>query len=86
MSARLLDVRRLDTGLGHARVALIVPKFGNTAVRRNRLKRQLRELARQLVLPNPCSCDVLLRARRETYDASFERLRQEVTQVAARLA
>lgn len=86
INARLLDVKRLESPLGHPRVALVVPKFGFSAVRRNRLKRRLRELTRQHVLPQPCSCDVVLRARRDAYDATFERLRDEVSRVAAQLA
>jgi ribonuclease P protein component len=85
MKAQLLDVRRLDSAAGRVRVAIVVPKYGFTAVRRNKLKRQLRELARQTLLPRPMSCDVLLRARREAYAASFEVLRGDVADLAARL-
>jgi ribonuclease P protein component len=85
MKAQLFDVRRLDSSAGHVRVALVVPKYGYTAVRRNKLKRQLRELARQTLLPHHASCDVLLRARREAYGASFDGLRQDVADVASRL-
>jgi ribonuclease P protein component len=83
--SRLLDVKRLDSSHGHLRVAVLVPKLGFTAVRRNTLKRRLRELARQHLLPQPCSCDVMIRARRETYEASFANLREEVEQIATRL-
>jgi ribonuclease P protein component len=76
----------LDSSLGHTRVALVVPKFGFTAVRRNRLKRRLRELTRQIVLPGPVSCDLLVRARRDAYNASFEELRADVVAVAAQFA
>jgi ribonuclease P protein component len=85
MKAQLLDVRRLDSSAGHVRVAIVVPKYGYTAVRRNKLKRQLRELARVTVLPRPLSCDVLLRARREAYGASFDALRADVADLAVRL-
>jgi ribonuclease P protein component len=85
MKAQLLDVRRLDSAAGGVRVAIVVPKYGYTAVRRNKLKRQLRELARQTLLPRPVSCDVLLRARREAYAASFDVLRGDVDDVATRL-
>jgi len=76
----------LDSTLGHVRLALVVPKFGQTAVKRNRLKRRLRELARQHVLPKPASYDVLVRARREAYDATFDRLREAIDAVSAQLA
>ena len=85
MKARLLDVRRLESAVGHVRVAIVVPKYGHTAVSRNRLKRRLRELTRQTVLGRPTSCDLLLRARREAYVATFDELRADVTDVASRL-
>jgi ribonuclease P protein component len=85
LKARLLDVRRLESPHGYPRVAVVVPKFGFTIVRRNRLKRRLRELTRQLLLPRPCSCDLLMRARRDAYDAAFEKLRDEVNQIAGQL-
>jgi ribonuclease P protein component len=85
MKAQLLDVRRLDSPAGHVRVAIVVPKHGFTAVRRNKLKRQLRELARQTLLPRPVSCDILLRARREAYVATFDVLRDDVSDLASRI-
>lgn len=62
-----------------------MPKFGFTAVRRNKLKRRLRELTRQHVLPHAGSCDLLVRARRDAYDADFDGLRDEINHVAAQL-
>ena len=82
---RLLDVKRLDSTVGHVRVAIVVQKYSFTAVRRNKLKRRLRELTRQRVLQLPCSCDVLLRARADAYEATFESLREEVDGVAGQL-
>jgi len=81
----LLDVRLMDSPAGHPRVAIVVPKHGHTAVRRNRLKRQLRELARIEILPSRASRDILFRARREAYGADFPELREAVTRVAAAL-
>ena len=75
----------MRTSIGYPRVALLVPKFGKTVVQRNRLKRRLRELARQHLLPQPSSCDILLRPRPDAYDAPFERLREEITLVASQL-
>ena len=62
-----------------------MPKFGFTAVQRNKLKRRLRELTRQHVLPRAGSYDLLVRARRDAYDADFDGLRDEITHVAAQL-
>jgi ribonuclease P protein component len=86
LKARLIDVRRLDSTAGYPRAAIVVPKFGYTIVRRNKLKRRLRELTRQLVLPQSCSCDLLLRARRDAYEASFARLREDVKLLTTQLA
>ena len=85
MKAQLLDVRRLDSSAGHVRVAIVVPKYGHTAVRRNKLKRRLRELSRQALLPRPASCDVLLRARPDAYGVTYDALRADVLDVASRL-
>jgi ribonuclease P protein component len=79
-------VKQIPSPLGLVRVAVVVPKFGFTAVRRNKLKRRLRELTRQHVLTRASSCDLLLRARRNAYDASFETLREDVDCVAAQLS
>ena len=73
----------MDSSAGHVRIAIVVPKHGHTAVRRNRLKRQLRELARQEILSRSASRDVLVRARRDAYDATFPELREAVTRFAA---
>ena len=68
------------------RVAIVVPKWGFTAVRRNQLKRRLRELSRAVLFGRDASRDVLLRARREAYDASFDDLRDDVTTLSASLS
>ena len=66
------------------RVAIVVPKWGNTAVRRNLLKRRLRELSRAL-LDKDASRDVVLRARREAYDAGFDDLRADIEKLSTSL-
>jgi ribonuclease P protein component len=67
------------------RVAIVVPKWGHTAVRRNKLKRRLRELSRALLVDKALPRDLVLRARREAYDASFEALRDDVQRLSASL-
>lgn len=84
--AKLLDLRRMDNSANVVRVAVIVAKFGYTAVERNKLKRRLRELVRMRMLPVIAPMDLLVRARREAYGATFETLRDDVTDVAKRLA
>lgn len=71
------------------RVAVVVPKHGHTITDRNRLKRRLRELLRLRLLPR-CreaggAWDVLVRARPVAYEASFERLEDEIADVTEQL-
>jgi ribonuclease P protein component len=73
-----LDVRVLASPLGHPRVGIIVPRHRQTAVRRNQLKRRLRELCRVQLLPAAPPADVVIRARPEAYRASFDELARDV--------
>jgi ribonuclease P protein component len=84
--AKLLDLRRLDSPENIARVAVVVAKFGYSAVERNKLKRRLRELVRMRMLPVLAPMDLLVRARREAYGATFEMLRDDISDAAERLA
>jgi ribonuclease P protein component len=59
-------------------MGLIVPKFQSSAVARNRLRRRLRELWRRELMGAMPSWDVLIRARREAYQAGFASLREEL--------
>ena len=78
------DVYFLDpSGCAHGdvrkpRVGWIVPKLGHGIVERNRLKRRLREIARKRVLGRlreaGCGADVLVRARRAGYRATYQQL------------
>ena len=67
------------------RVGLIVPRFKQSAVKRNRLKRQLRELTRQRLLPADLATDVVLRIRPEAYSATFETLTADVDRALVQL-
>ena len=62
----------------HARVGIIVPKYGHSSVDRNKVKRRLRELVRLHVLPVLPAIDVVLRAAPKAYTRSFDELREEV--------
>jgi len=71
----------MENTTGHARIGLIVAKHQSTAVARNRLRRQLREIWRRDVraaLPSLPAWDVIVRARREAYQATFAELRGEL--------
>lgn len=70
---------------GHARLGLIVPRHQSTAVARNRLRRRLREILRRAVLHRLPPIDLVIRARRSAYTASFTALRAELTEVVETL-
>jgi ribonuclease P protein component len=59
-------------------MGLIVPKYRSSAVARNRLRRRLKEVWRREVQRIQGSVDLVIRARREAYDASFPALREQV--------
>ena len=59
-------------------MGLIVPRLGQTAVARNRLRRRLKELWRKELQHSIPAIDVLFRARRESYVASFGQLRADL--------
>lgn len=62
----------------------MVPRYGNTAVRRNAVKRRLREALRVEVLPRlnaaGTATDLLVRARREAYGVEYRRLAAELAE------
>jgi ribonuclease P protein component len=70
---------------GHARLGLIVPLHQSSAVDRNRLRRRLREILRREVLRRLPSIDLVIRAKRSAYAASFAVLRAELTGVVETL-
>lgn len=52
---------------------------------RNTVKRRLRELVRQRILPLGYPLDVVIWAQRAVYAASFAQLEREIEQVIAKL-
>ncbi len=73
-----LDVRAQPNTLTHARIGIVVPKYGATAVQRNVIKRRLRELARRELLAALPPCDVVLWATPATYRSDYAALRASV--------
>ena len=74
-----LDLFTRPSPVGCSRLAVVVPRHAHTAVRRNQLRRRIREIGRRYVLPvldQPT--DVGVRAKPAAYDASFDRLRLEI--------
>jgi ribonuclease P protein component len=77
-----LDVLDSASPAGYSRIGVVVPRFRQPVVKRNRVKRRLREILRRTVLPRldgeGRARDVLVRARREAYDATFGELQAEL--------
>ena len=67
------------------RVGLIVPRFRQSAVARNRVKRRLRELSRTRILPADVAADVVIRIRPDAYRAPFASLAADVDRVVMKL-
>ena len=80
-----LELRAVASLLHHPRVGFIVPKYGQTSVARNRLKRRLREIVRRHLLPTLPAVDIVVRPRREAYEARFDALAAEVRRAGERL-
>jgi ribonuclease P protein component len=59
-------------------MGLIVPKFQSSAVARNRLRRRLREIWRREIQQRQPAWDLIIKARREAYAASFDALEAQV--------
>jgi ribonuclease P protein component len=73
-----LDMIWMDNTTGHPRMGLIVPKFQSSGVARNRLRRRLREIWRLELQPQQPAWDLVIKARREAYGASFDGLRDDL--------
>lgn len=74
----MLDFIWMDNEVGHPRLGLVVPRYQQTAVARNRLRRRLKELWRREVQPDEPARDLVIRARREAYGAVFADLRADL--------
>jgi ribonuclease P protein component len=73
-----LDMIWMENRSGQPRMGLIVPKFQSSAVARNRLRRRLREIWRRELQAYQPAWDIIIRARREAYGASFDALRSQL--------
>jgi ribonuclease P protein component len=82
MQTESVEARVSASLLLHPRVGIVVPRYRHSVVRRNRIKRHLRELARIRLLPNLGSVDLLLRAKPAAYTTSFEQLASDVDAIA----
>ena len=66
-----------------SRATCITPKFGHSSVERNKLRRQLMELLRDVVARSD-SRDYLVRARPSAYDRAFAELRDQLSSLIER--
>lgn len=62
-----------------------MPRYGSSAVARNRLRRRLREIVRREIRRRLPAIDLVIRAKRSAYAASFAVLRAELTDAASAL-
>jgi len=84
-----LDVFFLSSNESRPRVGIVVPKHRRRVVDRNWVKRRLRELSRRELLPRlreeGLHLDLLIRARMEAYEASYQELQRELLEVTEEL-
>jgi ribonuclease P protein component len=83
-----LDARVTASVHASTRVGIVVPKYGRTAVERNRVKRRLRELVRRSWLPTWQTAeplDVLVRALPAAYTRDHAALALEMAQLGVRV-
>ena len=73
-----LDIFWCGNELGHPRFGVVVPRHGQTAVARNRLRRRLREILRGRVLPTLSPLDLVVRTRASAYRARFHELAADI--------
>lgn len=67
-----------DESLAQSRFGFIVSKSVGGAVTRNRVKRRLRSIARDILASRPSGFDLVVRALPFAADADWNRLQQEV--------
>jgi ribonuclease P protein component len=62
-----LDIAACPNSIGHPRLGVVVPRHGQSAVQRNRLRRRLREVSRRDLLPRLPALDLVVRALPAAY-------------------
>ena len=83
---RHLDIAWRPNAQGHARTGIVVPRFGKTAVARNRLRRRVREILRRELFAALPAVDVVVRAKPAAYAAGFAVLRAELADAGGRIS
>ena len=80
-----MDVRAIASLSASVRVGFVVPRYKQSAVARNKLKRRLREVVRIEWLPVLPPMDVVVRVIPPAYQRDFDALRAELLQARERL-
>ncbi len=73
-------------GRGNFRVGISVSKKLANAVKRNRLKRQIRNIVMNILAGYALGYDLVFVARRELYSSSYEQIRKTVEAILRRTA
>lgn len=81
-----MDVRVLASLRAYARVGVVVPRYGHSAVERNLVKRRLREAVRLRLLQALPPVDLVVKATPATYRATMAILADEIGTLPARIA
>ena len=66
-------------------MGFVVPKYGRSAVNRNRVKRQLREIVRTSILAVLPPVDVVIKAYPAAYSVGFSVLAGELRHILSRI-
>ncbi|HEY7470977.1 MAG TPA: ribonuclease P protein component [Gemmatimonadota bacterium] len=77
-----LELYRRPAAEAIGRVTCITPKHGRTGVERNRLRRRIKELMREILLARGEGHDWLVRTRPPAYDLSYAELHAALTALA----
>jgi ribonuclease P protein component len=80
-----LVVRMRPSPFASGRVGVVVPRFGHTAVLRNRLKRRLRSLTRSQLGQAGVGQDVIVWAKAPAYRLTFSALQSALDQLTQRM-
>ncbi|MFN2601276.1 MAG: ribonuclease P protein component [Gemmatimonadaceae bacterium] len=81
-----LSAQAASSLLPYCRVAVVIGKHGRSVVKRNKLRRRLRELVRVHVIPAFAGVDVVLYANPSAYDLEFDELTGETIRIKTQLA
>ncbi len=73
-------------GRGNFRIGISVSKKLANAVKRNRLKRQIRNIVMNILAGYALGYDLVFVARRELYSSSYEQIRKTVEAILRRTA